>query len=89
MIRTPFTGNIDQFKASADIIEEVSDTVVYFGFCEPGTTDTAHPNWAIMKIIVSGTVQPITTQFLWADGQSNCNLKWDDRATLTYSYRKF
>jgi hypothetical protein len=88
---TPFaqTGMIDALKGAADIIEEVSDTLIYFGFCQPGTTNTNESKWAIMKIVVSGSIQPITTQFLWAGGMCSYNYSWDSRAGLTYTFKNF
>lgn len=84
------TGMIDALKGAADIIEEVSDSEIYFGFCLPGTPDTAAPNWAIMKIAVTGTAPAAAvTTFKWANGICMYNLVWDDRATYTYKFKKF
>jgi len=83
------TGMIDQLKAAADMTKEVSDTEVYFGFCQPGTTATSEPYWSIMKITSSGTSQPITTSFKWANGTCAYNLIWDNYESYTYLFKKF
>ncbi len=89
---TPYagTGMIDTLKGAADIIEEVSENEIYFGFCKPGTEDTDEPAWSIMKISVTG-VDPaaVTTSFKWANGTCAYNLVWDDRADYTYKFKKF
>lgn len=83
------TGMIDQLKAAADIILEVSDTEVYFGFCQPGATATSEPYWSIMKITSSATSVPITTTFKWANGHCCYDLVWDNYASYTYLFKKF
>lgn len=82
-------NQIANLKASADLIEEVSDLVTYLGFCASGTTGTDQPTWSVLKITQSGTVQPILTSFLWADGKCSYNKVWNDRAGYTYTYKKF
>ena len=57
--------NIADLRASADIIEEVSDTLTYIGFCAPGTQNTSEAKFSILKIEQSGTVQPILSTFKW------------------------
>ena len=83
-------GAIANLKAAADIIEVVDDNNVYYGFCKPGTTATSEARWTILKITVTGaSPAAVVTSFKWANGAQSYNLKWDDRATYTYSFRKF
>ena len=87
------TGMIADLKASADIIEEVSDTVTYFGFRKPINTNI-QPDfeafvYSIMKIESDGIVKPITTQFLWANGACAYNLQWSERANYQYLFKTF
>lgn len=89
MIPFATSAFLDQLKGAADIIEEVSATLIYFGFCKPGTAATSEPAWSIMKVDISGAVLPITTQFLWANGQANYSLVWDNRAGYLYSFKAF
>lgn len=89
---TPYaaTGMIDALKGAADIIEEVSDTEIYFGFCAPGTATTRDLTWSIMKITVDGVAPaPVTTDFKWANGTCAYNLDWTERATYPYKFKKF
>jgi hypothetical protein len=79
------TGMLDKLRASADAIDQVSDTVTYLGFCLPGTMDTNINRWSIMKIQVFNT----ETYFMWANGVCLYNLLWDSRAGYTYYFKGF
>lgn len=60
-------------------IDEADASTTYVGEAEI-KTQTSTAEWRIKKISVSGNVTTIS----WADGDSNFNNIWDDRATLTY-----
>lgn len=60
-------------------MDEASDTVTYYGEALPGTADSA-ANWRIYKQTITGAV----TDTKWADGDSNFDNIWDDRASLSY-----
>ena len=81
--------NLADLRASADIVEEYSDKITYLGFCKPGTTSLADEKWSILKIEQFGIVQPFTTTFQWAKGLCAFHLKWTDRYTHPYEYKKF
>ena len=81
--------NIADLRAAADIIEEVSETVTYMGFCAPDTANTAAAKFSIMKIESSGMVKPITTTFKWAEGLAAFSHVWDNRAAYTYKFKRF
>ena len=89
MIPKVNTGDIDRLKASADIIEEVDALNTYLGFCRSGTTDEAALEWSILKIVQTQEIFPVITRTLWATGYCAFNLAWSDRATYTYTYKKF
>lgn len=85
---------VADLRASADIIEEVSANVIYFGFCKNGDYGTdderqAAPIWSIMKVEISGDAFPITTKYLWAGGLCSYSQVWNQRADLEYKYKKF
>lgn len=61
-------------------VDEPSSTVTYIGKANVATSN-ASATWQIFKITVSGTV----TSFTWADGDSNYDNVWNDRASLSYS----
>lgn len=65
----------------ATIVDEASATVTYVGKAKLGTAQ-ASALWQIFKITESGST--ITT-ITWADGNSNFDNVWNDRASLTYS----
>lgn len=60
-------------------LDEASATITYVGTAAPGTLTSA-ASWAIKRLdSTSGLV------VLWADGNSNFDNIWDDRASLSYS----
>lgn len=61
-------------------IDDVSDTVSYFGYAVPGTDDD-DPVWRIMKMTQVGTV----TNIQYAGGNTDYNSIWSDRLSYTYS----
>jgi hypothetical protein len=63
----------------ASRIDEVSTSLMYQGWAECGTTDD-EAKWTIRKVEKVNTVTSIT----WADGNSNRDNIWDNRAGLNY-----
>ena len=57
-----------------------SGTTTYIGQAKIGTA-TSTADWQIQKISESGTV----TTFTWADGNTEYDNIWDNRASLSYS----
>jgi len=68
--------NLQEEKA---IIIEVTGFSTYVGKAHPGAA-TADGVWKINRIIVVGG----TTIITWADGNTNSDNIWDNRASLTY-----
>lgn len=60
--------------------EDVGGGVTYVGEAVPGTALSA-AGWRIKKVLT--TVAGV--DILWADGDSNFDNVWDDRASLTYT----
>lgn len=60
-------------------VDEVSSTLMYVGKAQPGAS-TALPYWQIMRV---DTTAGVVTAF--ADGNTNFDNVWDDRASLTYA----
>lgn len=63
------------------LLDEISSTVSYIGEALPGSLQE-DPVWRIKKLDEGGT-PPL--QIEWADGTSDFDKVWDDRATYTYS----
>lgn len=61
-------------------IDEVSSSLLYIGTARIGSA-TSSALWQVQKVTVVSTV----TSILWADGNSNYDNIWDDRASLVYS----
>ena len=64
----------------AMIIDKATSTVTYFGWAAIGTA-TSDDDWRIKRMSVAGDV----TTFDWADGNSDYDNVWDNRAALSYS----
>lgn len=79
------TNNIDFLRASADAIDEVSESVTYIGLCVPGTDALTDESWSICRVQKTDTVTLIT----WANGQCIFNLKFSERANYDYFFKKF
>lgn len=60
-------------------VDEASTTVTYVGDAPLGS-DESTATWRIKKLETTGTVLKIT----WADGNSNFDNVWANRASLTY-----
>lgn len=87
-------SNLDDLKANADIIEEVSALVTYIGIVQPNTTGDntakqAAAIWTIIKVTQSAAdgVYPNVTTICYADGIAAFNKVWDDRATYNYIFK--
>ena len=61
-------------------IDEASDTVIYKGNAPVGTSDSSS-QWKIQKITIVGAI----TKIEYADGNTNYDNSWDNRASLTYN----
>lgn len=67
-------------KVYKTYIDEASSTVTYVGKASTSAL-TSNPVWQIMKIEISGSI----TIVAYADGDSEFNNIWDNRASLVYS----
>lgn len=61
-------------------VDEASSTVTYFGFATVGSSE-ASSVWKIKKLEVSGSI----TSLKYADGNTNYDNSWSNRASLTYT----
>lgn len=73
----PVAGTTISYKT---IIDEVNKNLSYVGDAIPGTVTSASL-WKIRRIQTSGSVTTVS----FADGNSNFDNIWDNRASLTYS----
>lgn len=75
-----FDSTIIQGALQPDIIDEVSDDVMFLGYLNNGSLSQA----LICKLEKNGTV--ITRKY--ADGNLITNSAWSDRANLTYLFKR-
>lgn len=65
--------------AEALVMEDTGAGIMYVGTALPGSA-LSDPVWKIKQILTSGLVLRI----LWADGDSQYDNVWDNRASLIY-----
>lgn len=74
-------GSIDVNTASfSSRIDEASSTITYIGKAVAGTSNSS-ANWQIYRLTTSGSTSTIE----WADGNTNFDNIWNNRASLSYS----
>jgi hypothetical protein len=61
-------------------IDEVSASLIYIGEATTGASDSS-PLWRIRRLQLSGTV----TSIQYADGDTQFDNVWSNRASLSYS----
>lgn len=61
-------------------IDDASATVTYFGYAVPGSAEGS-ALWRIKRLTVTGGV----TDIKFADGNTNFDNVWSNRAALTYT----
>lgn len=63
------------------VVDAENATYTYVGEAPVGTAESA-PHWCIYRLTNSGTA---SVKEEWADGNSNYDNVWADRASLTYT----
>jgi len=72
--------NLLEERSFATRLDEVSDVLSYVGEASPGTATSA-AGWRVKRIDETGG--DIVVE--WADGDSDFDNVWDNRASLSYS----
>lgn len=62
-------------------VDKVDDTTIYVGAARAGTAASA-ALWQIRRLTVAGTA---SVAIEWADGNTDYDNVWDNRASLSYS----
>jgi len=75
--------NANFFSDKYALIDQASDTVVYYGY-PVLDADADDPKCAIAKMETTGNV----TTLKWADGSQRREILWSERAGRTYHYLK-
>jgi len=74
------TGGSAEMPVYAKIIDDLEDGTTYIGEADAGSSES-DPVWRIKQIVETGPDVKIT----WADGDTNFDNIWDNRASLSYS----
>ncbi len=84
ILKTDANGNVISESYQGDMKFRgtyVADQIIYKGLARPDASESALV-WQISKMTYSGTD---LTEINWAEGSSEFNYSWTDRATYTYS----
>lgn len=73
----------------ADHVVEVDELTTYIGFCQPHTTGTDEEKWAICRVQYDQKDFSRNCTTMWANGQRQKKLVFDNYADYDYSYKKF
>jgi len=67
------------------IVEELSDTLMYVGYCLPTTTGYDDPTWLIRRVKKTINEDGSSHQtIMYPNGERKYNQKWNDRAELVF-----
>lgn len=72
------TGMLPTSSAALALRVDEGATYMYVGEAEPGTATSA-ASWRVKRMTIADAT------IVWADGNSNFDNIWDNRASLTYS----
>ena len=62
-------------------VDEATGSITYVGYADPGTASSS-PLWQIFRLDESSDPELVK---LYADGDTDFDNVWDDRASLSYS----
>jgi hypothetical protein len=77
-----FDSKLIELNLKADLVDVVSDTLIYEGFFLPGKSGYTDPVCKIVRRQQTGTVWAT----MYADGDENYDNVWNNRAALSYSH---
>jgi hypothetical protein len=73
------TRQVRQVSELSVLLDDTNPALLYVGEAASGSSTSA-PSWRIKRVDLSSGVI-----LVWADGNSNFDNVWDNRASLTYS----
>jgi len=69
------------------IVEELSDTLMYVGYCLPTTTSYDDPTWLIRRVKKTTNEDGSSLQtIMYPNGERRYNQKWSERGELVFTY---
>ena len=74
-------------QSSPTIVEEISDTLMYVGYCLPTTTSYDDPTWLLRRVQKTLNEDGSSLQtIMYPNGVRRYNQKWSEHAELTYGH---
>ena len=74
-------------QSSPTIVEEVSDALMYVGYCLPTTTAYDDTTWLIRRVQKAQNEDGSYVQtIMYPNGERRYNKRWSERAELTYAH---
>ena len=69
------------------IVEELSDTLMYVGYCLPTTTSYDDPTWLIRRVMKTINEDGSSLQtIMYPNGERRYNQKWSENEELVFKY---
>lgn len=88
MERRPFYAE-KQADISVTIEFSPTLTIIYLGYCKPGTVDIDSETWSILRITTEVEGIETKVESKWANGYDNYDLKFSDYGDYDYYFRKY
>ena len=74
-------------QTTPTIVEEISDTLMYVGYCLPTTTGYDDPTWLIRRVKKTINEDGSSLQtIMYPNGERKYNQKWSERAELVHGH---
>lgn len=72
-------------QTTPTIVEELSDTLMYVGYCLPTTTSYDDPTWLIRRVKKTINEDGSSLQtIMYSNGERRYNQKWTERGEVEY-----
>lgn len=74
-------------QTTPTIVEELSDTLMYVGYCLPTTTSYDDPTWLIRRVKKTINEDGLSVQtIMYPNGERKYNQKWTERAEVAFKH---
>ena len=74
-------------QTTPTIVEELSDTLMYVGYCLPTTTSYDDPTWLIRRVKKTINEDGSSVQtIMYPNGERKYNQKWTERGVVAFMH---